>query len=136
MLSRLLYKSKAGHPPYCDVKILEEARALNFLVDVTGFLIRSGSNYLQVIEGPQAEIRGLGDRIKADVRHHDYCEVLHESADGRLFETWSMGYLNMSGQDNWINDRIPELSPASGEALKAQFVQAYALAAHKHERRP
>ena len=51
-----------------------------------------------MLEGPELAVRETLSIIRADPRH-DSLRVLHEeSAGGRAFKEWSMGFRNLSGR--------------------------------------
>ena len=49
--------------------ILESAITRNREDDITGILLFNGTNFMQVLEGPEAKVRALFDDICEDDRH-------------------------------------------------------------------
>ncbi len=70
--------------------ILMDARRNNSRDDVTGALICRADAYLQLIEGPEAAIRGTYARIASDNRHIDVTFLFGEPVTDRLFPGWAM----------------------------------------------
>ncbi len=70
--------------------ILMDARRNNLQNDVTGALICRADAYLQLIEGPEAAIRGTYARIASDNRHVDVNFLFGEPVTDRLFPGWAM----------------------------------------------
>ena len=102
----LLYRS-APVDMWGDVdEILLTALRHNPTVDVTGLLQASPARYLQWLEGPEAAVRALYDRICTDPRHRDVelmAEGPLEAVAGRrqrLFGAWSMSLRKV--------DEVPE----------------------------
>ena len=75
---QLLYISKLAAD--CDFSVVKEivevARRSNPALGITGALLFDGERFCQLLEGGEAEVRGLMDRIAADARH-TRVRVLH-----------------------------------------------------------
>lgn len=75
--------------------IHQTARHLNALDGVTGLLLFDGSRFLQIIEGAEAAIDNLVERLRSDPRHSAF-EVRDERfVEQRSFEGWSMELLRV-----------------------------------------
>ena len=95
---RLIYRSRSLLPSDADggeaglAEILRVSRSNNRNRGVTGALMlyREKDRFAQVLEGPEAEVQALYERIKADPRHDnvEMCEAT--SAPCRLFNRWAM----------------------------------------------
>ena len=70
--------------------ILIDSRRNNLRDDVTGALICRADAYLQLIEGPEAAIRGAYARIAADNRHANVNFLFGEPVTDRIFPEWAM----------------------------------------------
>lgn len=90
-LVRLVY---ASHPFGFDSTmlygILTQARRNNPRLGVTGSLICRADLYLQLLEGPEAAVAGIYEKIRADDRHLEVRELINEPAETRLFPDWAM----------------------------------------------
>ena len=76
--------------------ILQIARHLNALDGVTGLLLFDGARFLQVIEGSEAAIDNLVERLRMDRRHSAF-EIRDERfVEARSFEDWSMELLRVT----------------------------------------
>jgi Sensors of blue-light using FAD len=76
--------------------IHQTARHLNALDGVTGLLLFDGSRFLQIIEGGEAAIDNLIERLRRDPRH-SALEVRDERlAERRSFADWSLELLRVS----------------------------------------
>lgn len=79
--------------------ILAESRSNNAKNKITGLLCYGGTSFIQILEGPEAEIINLYARIVNDERHHG-CKLLdvHLSSK-RIFNNWAMAYVHSSEAD-------------------------------------
>jgi hypothetical protein len=90
----LAYVSSAV-PPMSDDTIkdlLHRARENNARQHITGVLLYDGGNVFQVIEGPEAEVEALFQRILADTRHTGIIVLLRTRVTERQFPDWLMAF--------------------------------------------
>ena len=71
----------------------------NQKIGVTGMLLGIENRYLQYLEGEEAEVKALLQRIKKDGRHYEVTQWVSGFADDRTFSNWSMGSWLMSNQE-------------------------------------
>lgn len=101
-LRRIIYMSKASRsmsPELCTVLLLE-ARRNNERSGITGmllyvvgdFLRYYGGRFIQVIEGPVADVSMLLESIRRDTRHEQIIMLCDELITTRDFPAWSMGF--------------------------------------------
>ncbi len=93
-LFRILYVSSATRRFDHEALqgLLVKSRANNARDGITGALLYHDSSFFQVLEGPEAAVRGLFARIVQDDWHHA-ATVLHETAAAApLFADWTMGW--------------------------------------------
>ncbi len=103
-LMRLLYVSRARQGLTDDdiLHILKTSRARNAKDRITGVLCYGKGYFTQIIEGPDVKLLELYMGILRDPRHSD-CLLLYVSPTWeRLFDGWTMGYVDNTG--------VPELS--------------------------
>ena len=82
-----------------DVRaILAEATARNDGADVTGLLAYNGANFLQAIEGEDAEVDRIYAAIRRDSRHSGVITLVEEACERRLFPDWRMRYVRAVAQ--------------------------------------
>jgi hypothetical protein len=114
--------------------LVEHCQANNKRLDVTGVLVYSDGNFMQVIEGADLVIHALYDRIKRDDRHHDVTTVVVQSLQAREFQGWSMAWnivapraLRGHTLPHAFLDRAREralpLPPGSASSLICAFMQ-------------
>jgi hypothetical protein len=102
-LYQLIYQSQSLVPFETPelLTLLQRARAHNQRHAITGLLLYTpDGRFLQVLEGPQDDVRHLYyDRIVADPRHFS-CHVFGEGfCPRRIFADWSMGFRPAQAQD-------------------------------------
>ena len=89
---QLIYTSYAssGLTPEGLRSILESSQRNNARDQITGILLHSGDQFLQVIEGPGPAIERLHRVITADTRHEGMRTVLAHDVRQRDFGQWAM----------------------------------------------
>jgi hypothetical protein len=98
MLVRLLYASRATKPLNATVQesILEQSRAHNPRLGITGVLCFSDELFIQVLEGGRDEVCELYNTIVRDDRHQDVRILSFEEIRERRFGNWTMGQVNLA----------------------------------------
>ena len=64
----------------------------NLGLGITGVLLFSHGNFMQVMEGPPQYLLPLYETIKRDERHHHIIEILNQSTSERMFENYQTGF--------------------------------------------
>ena len=98
---RILYLSTANQPfASGDLsELLQKARFRNNAAHVTGMLVHSDGDFLQVLEGEPEDVIGIYDRISVDPRHRDVSLLQRGLGFGdRLFPNWTMGFKRVPDQ--------------------------------------
>lgn len=72
--------------------ILAASRAANAEIDVTGLLLYKSGHFMQMLEGAEAVVRELLDKITRDPRHYNVVTLQEGTHGGRIFPDWSMGF--------------------------------------------
>lgn len=108
--------------------ILESAVRHNQADGITGMLLYSGGNFLQVLEGAAEQVQATYDRICLDPRHKNCLILLEHDVPERQFGRWSMGCRQLSADDVakfpshapyfQYGFRRPDLQVQPGEALE------------------
>ncbi|HEX8426808.1 BLUF domain-containing protein [Hymenobacter sp.] len=91
---QVLYHSRATKPPNETdlLALLDWSRRFNAEHQITGLLLYSDNRYVQVLEGPEADVRALYTRIKKDPRHEQVVTVSEGPSPQRRFADWRMGF--------------------------------------------
>lgn len=79
--------------------ILESAVRHNREDGITGMLLYSGGNFLQVLEGTETQVRSTYERICHDPRHSNITLLTEEEVPERQFINWSMGYKQLDAEE-------------------------------------
>ena len=72
--------------------IVRDASARNGIEGVTGLLYCEGAAFLQAIEGDDAGIADLLERLHTDPRHRDLEVLVDRTIDEREFGDWAMAW--------------------------------------------
>ena len=94
MLRCLVYLSTA-RSLFSDadlMALLKTSQASNQAAGITGLLLYSSGNFIQLLEGDGEAVRALYTRITQDPRHHNCIPLYDRAAPARLFPDWSMGF--------------------------------------------
>lgn len=93
-MHHLVYTSSANAPLTEEYlhEHLEQWRATNARLGVTGVLLYSEDNVLQVLEGEAETIHSLFASIANDVRHRSVTKIADGPVPGRAFSEWSMRF--------------------------------------------
>ncbi len=124
---QIVYISTARQPigPSLCADILKTSRINNREDRISGLLVAGGRRFLQVLEGPAAEVRQTYARIAADSRHYA-CVILSErQIEARQFGEWAMGYTaggREASDDSSLEEIVAALvAPVRDPDLRAQF---------------
>lgn len=74
--------------------LLATARVNNQRLDVTGMLLYHERSFIQALEGDEAAVMGLYERIARDPRHGSVEILLKGRIQKRNFGAWRMGFFN------------------------------------------
>ena len=70
--------------------ILVASRANNKKNDITGALICRSDIFLQLLEGPEQQVKNTYDAIQNDDRHVNVYHLIDRPIEKRLFPAWAM----------------------------------------------
>ncbi|MBC6607720.1 BLUF domain-containing protein [Hymenobacter sp. BT188] len=136
VLHHLVYQS-AATLPMGDKELqalLKQARDWNTQHQLTGVLLYSEHNIMQVLEGPQDEVLYIFNKIERDVRHRNVTKLADGEIQQRNFSQWSMGFKAVAPSDfqhlaGYLNINQPDFLPpnptqsdASLHSILASFV--------------
>lgn len=99
---RLMYRSRSLIPS-ADRKVelgvlFSGARSFNKSQGITGALLTSGDWFVQILEGDQARVQALYERISADPRHDTITMLAAGDAHGQVFARWAMARVAENGE--------------------------------------
>lgn len=113
----LLYQSCAT-VPFGDsqlAKLLTQSRAFNAAHSLTGVLLYSQGNIVQLLEGSEANVRAVFSRIVRDPRHTKIIKLADGATTHRLFAQWSMGFQPIKPAD--FEQLTGYINPAQADYL-------------------
>ena len=70
--------------------ILVTSRANNRKNDITGALICRSDIFLQLLEGPEQQVKNTFEAIQNDDRHINVHHLINQPVEKRLFPAWAM----------------------------------------------
>jgi acylphosphatase len=91
---QILYLSSARPELTEDelLKILYESQQRNSERGITGLLLHSDGNIIQVIEGEKTAVESLFEKIERDTRHHQIMVLSRKFVEQRDFPEYKMGF--------------------------------------------
>jgi len=72
--------------------LFEKAKHNNTVNNITGFLIHSNYNFLQVLEGEATIVDNVFKKISKDSRHKNIFNVIDTIINQRVFEDYNFGF--------------------------------------------
>lgn len=101
MLYSLVYVSSAVtlFSPAALVALLDQSRANNTRLGISGMLLYKDGNTMQVLEGERDTVLALFERIAADPRHRGVLRLLEGHVETRQFADWSMAFHDLDAPD-------------------------------------
>jgi hypothetical protein len=127
---RIIYLSSAIEM-FTDEEInnlLQISRANNEQKNITGLLLYSEGNFIQILEGSKEDVMDTFEKIKLDTRHKNIIIIVNEETESRTFSDWSMGY---SLLDPSFLNKHPEINPfrfkssASIDRIVKTFIKTF-----------
>jgi hypothetical protein len=93
-MHRIIYLS-SGIKIFSDQEInelLKISRVNNQKNGITGLLLYSDGNFMQILEGEKEAVESTYNKILNDSRHKNIIQIVNESVENRNFSEWKMGY--------------------------------------------
>jgi hypothetical protein len=80
------------------LSLLQQCLTNNEASGITGMLLFGNDTFLQVLEGDEAVLNTVVDRIQKDSRHTKVHFLYRKPIERRQYEDWSMGFRRVSAQ--------------------------------------
>jgi hypothetical protein len=80
------------------LSLLQQCLANNESSGVTGMLLYGNDTFLQVLEGDEAVLEAVIDKIRKDPRHSRIHFLYRKPLERRQYADWSMGFKRISAQ--------------------------------------
>ena len=81
------------------VALLDQSRANNTRLGISGMLLYKDGNTMQALEGDKGAVLGLYERIARDPRHRGLLRLLEGPAETRQFAEWSMAFHDLGAPE-------------------------------------
>jgi D-alanine-D-alanine ligase-like ATP-grasp enzyme len=81
------------------VALLDQSRANNARLGISGMLLYKDGNTMQLLEGERDAVLALYERIAVDPRHRGVLRLLEGPTETRLFADWSMAFHDLNAPD-------------------------------------
>ena len=95
-----VYRSTSLISHQKDLKqLLDQSRADNARLGISGVLLHYDMTFLQVLEGGEQVVLDLLDRIGTDPRHNGMEVIFTQGEYQRVFQDWSMEMIGISPED-------------------------------------
>ncbi len=109
-LHQIIYISTAEPTLTEDVllELLSESQKRNAARGITGLLLHSDGNIIQIMEGPEGELKELFQKIAKDRRHRGVTLMSSRAIDARDFPNYKMGFKRARSKD--FKEHIPNFS--------------------------
>jgi hypothetical protein len=112
-------------------ELLAKARLYNNTHQLTGLLLYDEGRFVQVLEGPESEVRALYARIQQDPRHA-VVTVSEGPGPGRRFGDWGMAFGRAAGPAvarafDTVLAHDPTPGTATNPALLLALLQAFGV---------
>ena len=97
MLVQLLYASRAASTVTAEMteSILQQSRAKNPEMGITGVLCQGGDVFMQLLEGGRAPVNALYNTIVRDARHECVMLLHYREVPERRVASWTMGHVRL-----------------------------------------
>lgn len=107
-----------------DIKaILDSARRNNARDGLTGALLYTGYNFMQLLEGPADKLGACLQAIREDPRHSGMVEIRRRQIEQRDFADWSMLYASkLEGGEDLRHLAAGGRIDAQDERILANFI--------------
>ena len=128
-LVQLIYSSTlVNHAPPVLTEILHAARNANYMRDITGMLLHSNGNVLQVLEGRAAWVNKTFAAIEADPRHRNVFVLARHAITERQFGAWTMGFRELTGLEIGAHPAAQHVFASSRREIDGRVKPGSALA--------
>lgn len=126
MTYRLIYSSVAAdNVTDADFRMIAMfSRMWNKRENISGLLLHCGGNIMQVLEGPEDNVKALYAKIAKDERHKNVELRMSQPVEQAIFTEWSMGFRpveNMEQMDAFFKLSKESLDEAIPEAADEEL---------------
>jgi len=143
-MRRFIYASRWSEavqqePDLALQQIVAKSIQNNRIGGLTGFLLAFDGVFLQVLEGPKAEIDAAYDRIRSDPRHQALTVIADHPTEKRAFHDWNMCGVRLGAADAVLSESRMTQVASAGEGFDPEaalkLLQAVASLEAERERK-
>lgn len=128
MLYQYLYISTAPNLSRDEIDAILASSARNNPGNgITGLLIYNGRNFLQILEGEEAELISLMARIANDPRHSGISYLNRKAIDQRFCPDWDMKRVVISEDVKKRREMLNDELPAAMDADVRKIIMNFAV---------
>lgn len=109
------------------VGLLQQSRARNERLRITGMLLYKGGFFVQVLEGEEKNVLEVFADIQTDIRHKRVFEIVSEYVQHRDFPDWTMGFTNIDTLDV---STVPAYTPFLEHDFGSEYFSKDSVEAH------
>lgn len=104
-------------------ELLESCKKWNNNHKITGLLLYSDGNFLQILEGEKGHVRDLFEKIKKDIRHKNLIKIFEKEISEESFDGYDSDIVSESTKYDPMKmeryfDHIQVLDPGTQKAVK------------------
>ncbi|GAB2531666.1 BLUF domain-containing protein [Spirosoma aerophilum] len=77
-------------------RVMQESKRKNRALGITGILLYFNGSVIEVLEGPETNVKNLYEAIQRDQRHRQLIQLYASTIEERYFPDWYMGYKALS----------------------------------------
>lgn len=82
--------------------LLAASHARNEREGITGMLLYKDGNFMQALEGSEAAVMAVQNRIAHDRRHRGIVTICTGTTETRQFPNWTMGFVDLNADRNTL----------------------------------
>ncbi|SHH59904.1 BLUF domain-containing protein [Cognatishimia maritima] len=111
MFYRIIYMSTAnGNPEQAELEaLMQRARRNNERDGITGLVAYHDFTFIQVLEGPEDNVRACFDRIRDSKLHRNIILVYEAHTGARLFDRYAMAFVPSADRNRPVNTAFTNL---------------------------
>lgn len=79
--------------------LLKKCRQNNEKASISGILLYLDPFFIQILEGEEAIVKALFDKIKRDARHQKVKIIFQKPVEVRAFPDWTMGFHRVNQEE-------------------------------------
>jgi hypothetical protein len=95
--------------------------------EICGILLYSGNKFLQVLQGEEAAVKALYEKIARDSRHRNVTVIIESHSMAKEFGNWSMAFKDLTLDERALHPELSNFFEAKGEEKPLDLMPAQAM---------